>query len=213
MCGRYYIDQEADLAEIRQIFAELNQRFFGTPALAAAKTGEIFPTNVVPVIRPVSMPEGTRLLPDLMQWGFPQPFPGRSSNLLINARAETAAVKPTFRQAVRTGRVLIPATAFFEWQHPTDGSKGQKMRLYRDGEPVFYMAGLARDFAADAAQPFSLPRFVILTGAANESVSPLHDRMPLVLARTLLRRWLTDDGFAAQVLQEPVQAAFAMGAA
>ncbi len=213
MCGRYYIDQEEDLAELRKLFAELNERFFGSPALAAARTGEIFPTHVVPVIRAVSTDEGTRLLPDLMQWGFPQQFAGRSSNLLINARAETAAVKPTFRQAVQHGRVLVPATSFFEWQHPADGSKGAKMRLFRVDEPLFYMAGLAREFAPDPKLPFVLPRFVILTGAANPSVSPLHDRMPLVLPRTLLRRWLTDEIFAYQVLQQPIEAAFLIEAA
>ncbi len=205
MCGRYYVDTESDLVEIRKIFAEISQRYFGQPALAALRSGEIFPSQVAPVIRPTETDKGLKLLPDLMQWGFP----GKS--MLINARAETAAIKPTFRDAFRTHRVLIPATSFFEWQKlEGEGKQKLKLRLYRPDEPVFYMAGLYRPMNPEDNQ-LGLPgQFVILTGAANSSVAPIHDRMPLIVPRPLLRRYLQDEQTARTILESAVESQFTL---
>ena len=126
MCGRYYIDQEEDLAEMRQILEEVNRRFHDSPALAAMHTDEIAPSHVVPVLRPEQAGAQSRIIPDLMQWGFPQ---YQGSGLLINARAETAAAKPMFTTATRIGRILVPASAFFEWKHLPQGRKGTKIKL------------------------------------------------------------------------------------
>ena len=137
MCGRYYIDQEDDLAEMRKILTELNKRFYGQPALSAMKTGEIFPSNVVPVlqkqdkwqqtaVQPDKSTDQDHILPGLMRWGFDRPG---GSGLLINARAETAAAKPFFRKAFKYGRILIPASAFFEWRKvPVDADSGPSLR-------------------------------------------------------------------------------------
>jgi putative SOS response-associated peptidase YedK len=204
MCGRYYIDQEEYLAEMRQILEEVNRRYQATDALAALRVGEIKPSHTVPVLRAEPAPVGSgapdRIVPDLMQWGFPR---WQGSGLIINARAETASAKPMFRQALQQCRMLIPAGAFFEWQHFADGRKGQKMRLSLTDEPVFYMAGLARYFDdKDAAEP--LMHFVILTTAANPSVAVIHDRMPLILPRRLLRDWVLDERRALDLLSRPV---------
>ncbi|MDD2533688.1 MAG: SOS response-associated peptidase family protein [Eubacteriales bacterium] len=201
MCGRYYIDTESDLIEIRKIFAELNDRYIGHLASGQLHGGEIFPTQVAPVIRPITTPSGIKLLPDLMQWGFT----GQST--LINARSETATVKPTFKQTLHEGRVLIPATAFFEWQKPSPLERNKaKMRLYRPDEPVFYMAGLYRPIPA-SENPYNLPgQFVIVTGAANSSMSSLHDRMPLIIPRQLLRPYLQDEAAAIRLLNQPIDA-------
>lgn len=199
MCGRYYIEIESDLVEIRKILTDLNERFSGQPALARLKTGEIFPTDVVPVIRTWETDEGPRLLPDLMQWGFAEPYP------LINARAETADSKPTFRRYVADNRVLVPATAFFEWQEPAEaGQKKTKLKLSRPEEAVFYMAGLYRPLAPEQNPLQVTGQFVILTAAANESVSPIHDRMPLIVPRALLRPYLQDQNLARALLHQAV---------
>ena len=206
MCGRYYIDQEEDLAEMRQILEEVNRRFNDTPALAALHAGEIAPSHVVPVLRPETPQPDSRIIPDLMQWGFPR---YQGSGLLINARAETAGIKPTFKSAVRTGRILIPASAFFEWEHLPQGRKGTKIKLSISDEATFYMAGLARFFPDVPGPLANLQRFVILTTAANDSVAPIHDRMPLILPHRLLRRWLLDDqatdGFLQMAVDKPLQ--------
>lgn len=202
MCGRYYIDQEEDLAEMRQILEEVNRKFYNSeqPAAlqpAALKTGEIFPTHAVPVLRPEQAAPDSRIIVDLMRWGFPQ---HQGKGVIINARSETAADKPTFRPAMRAGRILVPANAFFEWQHLPDGRKGRKIKLTLADEPVFYMAGLARDFPEPDEPGPALRRFVILTTAANPSVAAIHDRMPLILPRQHLRRWLLDDQAAVALL-------------
>ena len=204
MCGRYYIDQEEDLAEMRQILEEVNRRFHDSLALTAMRSGEIAPSHVVPVLRPEQQQPDSRIIPDLMQWGYPQ-FQG--SGLIINARAETASNKPMFRTAVRSGRILVPASAFFEWKHVQQGRKGGKVRLSISDEPTFYMAGLARSFPELPGSVENLQRFVILTTSANESVAPIHDRMPLILPHRMLRRWLLDDqateGFLQMVMDKP----------
>ncbi|NLM77430.1 MAG: SOS response-associated peptidase [Ruminococcaceae bacterium] len=201
MCGRYYIDQEEDLAEMRQILEEVNRRFQNTAVLDAVRTGEIAPSHIVPVLR-LHTDDKPRVVADLLQWGFPG-FKGRS--LLINARAETAADKPTFRSAVKQGRVLIPANAFFEWTHDTAGRTGRKMKLYMNDEPTFYMAGLARYFPEVAGIDPPIARFVILTTAANTSVAPIHNRMPLIIPRRDLRAWLSNEQEAQSLLYKPVQ--------
>ena len=207
MCGRYYIETESESLEIRKIFAELNSRFLQNPVISQLRGGEIFPTQVVPVIRPMETPQGVKLLPDLMQWGIP------GQTLLINARAETASQKPTFRQSLQSRRILIPATSFFEWQKrpdPVHMSKVQKQKyvLSRPDKPVFYMAGLYLPIQSDQNPNGLTGQFVILTGAANSSVSPIHDRMPLVLPRQLLRHWLQQDDIAQNILAQPIQAFF-----
>lgn len=206
MCGRYYIDQEEDLAEMRQILEEVNRRFHDSLALSAMRTGEIAPSQVVPVLRPDRQTPDSRIVPDLMQWGFPQ---YQGSGLIINARSESALVKPMFKSAVKTGRILVPASAFFEWEHLPharlpQARKGRKMTLSMTDEPIFYMAGLARYFPNIPGSIMDLWRFVILTTSANASVAPVHDRMPLILPRSLLRRWLLDDQAAEEFLQQPV---------
>lgn len=199
MCGRYYIEVESDLVEIRKILSDLNERFAEHPALARLKTGEIFPTDIVPVIRTWQTDEGTRLLPDLMQWGFSEPCP------LINARAETADSKPTFRENFLEHRVLVPASAFFEWQKPTvAGQKKTKLKLSRPEEAVFYMAGIFRPFTPGSNPLQMTGQFVILTAAANESISPIHDRMPLIVPRSLLRPYLQDIHRARELLHTAV---------
>ena len=203
MCGRYYIETESDLVEIRKIFAELSDRYFGQPASQALHGGEIFPSQAAPVIRPMVTAEGVKLLPDLMQWGFP------GKTLLINARAETAASKPTFRQALHGGRILVPATSFFEWQQVGSSARDKtKLRLYRPSEPVFYMAGLYRPIPPEQNPNQLSGQFVILTGAANASVAPIHDRMPLVLPRHLLRAWLQQESLALELLTQAIRADF-----
>jgi putative SOS response-associated peptidase YedK len=197
MCGRYYIEQEEDLAEMRQILTEVNRRYQGTEALSAMRTGEIAPSHVVPALRL----SGETVVADLVQWGFLR-FQG--SGLVINARAETAAEKPMFRDALRQGRILVPANAFFEWRHDASGRAGQKMKLSLSREPTFYMAGLARFFTEPGQAAWQLDRFVILTTAANDSVRPVHDRMPVIVPRDQLRSYLQDEAAARLLLARPV---------
>src|SRR5688500_9258472 len=112
---------------------------------------------------------------------------------MINARAETAAGKPAFRDALRRRRCLIPADGFYEWTKAPDGTKLPHFITPAEGGLLAF-AGLWetwRDNADPEAPP--LRSCTILTRAAQGSVTELHDRMPLALPRDAWDFWLAAD--------------------
>ena len=177
MCGRYSLSDGEDNAQILQIIREIDRKY---PA-GSYQTGEIFPTNTVPVL----LSEMGRLVPELSVWGFPR---YQGSGILINARAETAAQKQTFRDSMLERRCVIPSTGFYEWD------ANRKKHLFRlPGEQVLYMAGLYQNFDG-------VRRYVILTVPANESLKGIHFRMPVVLMQENLERWTLDTDAALKYL-------------
>jgi putative SOS response-associated peptidase YedK len=179
MCGRYVCeeDQSIDLAALYRAVR------ISHPDVTL-KSGEIFPTETVPLLM------GREVTPAPAAWGF-RGFDGKG--IIINARAETAAVKPAFADAVRGGRCVIPATGYFEWT-PTK----EKHRFSpADGE-LLYMAGLCR------VTPEGL-RFVILTTPASPVplAASVHPRMPLLLPAPSVGDWIREPAFARHYLQSP----------
>ena len=145
MCGRYVIEpvDPAILEMIREINrTKLAELFNAADQPPIKKGGEIVPTSVVPVI--ASSKTGERkVFP--MKWGFSQPSAaGKSGALLINARSETAAEKPTFREAWRKHRCVIPASGYYEWEHDGKKKPGQKYRIHPVGKDHVWLAGLYR---------------------------------------------------------------------
>lgn len=190
MCGRYYIDDGETIAEMRKIIEEVNKRHHDTPQGSSMKTGEIFPTDIAPVL----VVQEQSIAPALMRWGYPK---WQGSGVVINARAETAAERPMFRTSIRRMRCIIPATGFFEWDH-TDGHPKTKFLLQRQETPMLYMAGLYSFFEDKLGAQYSA--FVILTVNANATVSPIHDRMPLIIDAGQNDRWLHDEQYAITLL-------------
>lgn len=172
MCGRYYIDpKESD--QIRTIIEEVERRQGDSEAHAAMKLGEIYPTNIVPVV--------TENGAELMKWGY-----SGYKNRVINARSETAFEKPMFRKSLLERRCLIPASGYYEWKRTQSGAKSkQKYALYLPGRPLF-MAGIWRE-----EQNETLPVFVILTREASPAIAEIHDRMPVILPEEIQREWLS----------------------
>ncbi|MFO7322856.1 MAG: SOS response-associated peptidase [Chloroflexota bacterium] len=107
-------------------------------------------------------------------------------NKLINARAETAHEKPSFRAAFRRRRCLIPTNGFYEWQ-TANGDKRPHFIYLRD-EPVFAFAGLWEIWYSPDGD--ELRTCTILTTAANDLLRPLHERMPVILKRENYADWL-----------------------
>nr|WP_297173095.1 SOS response-associated peptidase family protein [uncultured Agathobaculum sp.] len=169
MCGRYEFTLEEPT--LRALWEQAQQRF---PEVRM-EAGEIVPASFAPALRR----EGNGILPQPMQWGFPS----GASGLVINARAETAAAKAMFRDALRHGRCAIPASAFYEWSHDRAHNK---YSLRQPGHKVLYLAGLYRAYRDGC-------RFVILTRPANQSVADLHDRMPVLLPPERVEDWVRDD--------------------
>lgn len=107
MCGRYYIDDE-DIA-----FRKIIHEAVSNKGDMNVKTGEIFPAYKAPVL----LNDGKRTRPFIMEWGFPSFY---KSGVIINARAETALEKRTFKEPLLSRRCVIPASGFFEWQRNDD---------------------------------------------------------------------------------------------
>jgi putative SOS response-associated peptidase YedK len=118
---------------------------------------------------------------------------------MINARAETAATKPAFRDALKRRRCLIPASGFYEWTKAADGSKLPHFITPADGGLLAF-AGLWETWR-DRQNPDAPPlrSCTILTRAADGPVTQLHDRMPLALPAGAWDAWLDADSSAGEV--------------
>ncbi|MFA6312543.1 MAG: SOS response-associated peptidase [Sterolibacterium sp.] len=121
-------------------------------------------------------------------------------NRPVNAKAETAAIKPMFRQAFRKSRVLVPADAFYEWKSVA-GKKQPYLIRMRDQSP-FGMAGLLEHWRGPEGE---IQTFTILTTEPNPLLAGIHTRMPAIIRREDYGGWLdsglTDVGVLQRMLQ------------
>lgn len=196
MCTRFYVEPNTE--DIREIIAQvqrsqLNDKFIKAGS-AILTSGEIRPTNVVPVI--ASNRNGARsVFP--MKWGFQ--VPGRS--LLVNARVETAAEKPSFKESWKKHRCIIPASWYFEWEHliGNAGQKktGDKYMIQPRGNSMTWLAGLYR-------LEDGLPVFTILTREPTRELRRIHDRMPLILPAEFIDQWIKPDSSPTELLRYAV---------
>lgn len=178
MCGRYYIDENA-MNKVKELLQETDTSW---KLCTEKNTGDVHPSEKALVLTG----KGPHLSAEWMQWGFPQKD---GKGLLINARAETVSERVTFRESVLHRRCVIPARHYYEW------NRAKEKVTFMGKEPVLYMAGLYQRFGGEE-------RFVILTTQANLSVSPVHDRMPLLLEENEVENWIYEDGFMNYVLQK-----------
>jgi putative SOS response-associated peptidase YedK len=111
-------------------------------------------------------------------------------NKLINARAESIPAKPSFRDAFRRRRCLVPADGFYEWRKDTKPKQPYLIHM-KDGEP-FAFAGLWENWRDPATETW-VRTFTIITTDANEVAAPIHNRMPAILAPGDYGRWLGEE--------------------
>jgi putative SOS response-associated peptidase YedK len=141
----------------------------------------------------------------LLRWGL-IPHWAKSGEMAagaINARAEEAATKPAFREALKRQRCLIPADAFYEWQRLQGKSRRPFAFVLESGEPYAF-AGLW-----DCWQPREgeiLETFTILTTTPNQAVAPVHNRMPVILKPQDYERWLDPEAAPPADLLHPFPA-------
>ena len=192
MCCRYYIE---DTTEMQAIVSDMMRSSLVRKwnELYPIKTyGEMSPTDIVPVIAS-NRNRQRAVFP--MKWGF------TGKTLLMNARVETAAVKPTFRDAWKSHRCIVPASYYYEWVHLI-GNKGKtktgdKYAIQPQGSSMTWLCGLYR-FEND------LPFFVILTREPGEQIRFIHDRMPLILPEHLVNSWIDPDVDPDELVRESV---------
>lgn len=139
----------------------------------------------------VRMEQGQRHFA-LVRWGFIPSWvkeikPGKP---LINARAETVAEKPSFRNAMKRRRCLIPADGFYEWQGDIPGKK-QPFLFHRPDHDLFAFAGLWEHWmGADGSE---IETGLIITGEPNAVVAQIHNRMPVIIMPEHFNLWLAGD--------------------
>jgi putative SOS response-associated peptidase YedK len=153
----------------------------------------IAPTQPVLAVR--SGARGAREA-SLLRWGLVPSFAGddAAGNPLINARAESVATRPAFREPFRSRRCLIPATGFYEWRHV--GGARDPCLIRVQGRPLFAFAGLWDLWKGPDGR---LESCAIVTTDANTLVAPIHDRMPVLLDRSAYDLWLDPAAPAADV--------------
>jgi putative SOS response-associated peptidase YedK len=181
MCGRFALATEKHLLEI---LFELDLQ----PDFDFKPRYNIAPAQKVPVVR-LDSKEGKRELTE-MKWGL-VPFWAKDisiGNRLINARAETVAEKPSFRDAFKKRRLLVPASGFYEWKK----TAGRKTPYYISNADrrLLALAGLWERWDKEG-EP--LETFTILTTAPNSLVAELHDRMPVIISQADYENWLQPD--------------------
>jgi putative SOS response-associated peptidase YedK len=140
---------------------------------------------------------------ELMQWGL-VPAWSREPKVAystINARAETVASKPAFRKPLATQRCLIPATGYFEWAQTSQGKQPYRIGLRSDGaqgtkapeglDEIFAFAGLYDIWEGPGGR--ELQSYAIVTTRANDALSAIHSRMPVILPSGVEGEWLDGD--------------------
>ena len=184
MCGRYRLSRPKQILE----------EYFGSDC-GEENWGpryNIAPTQPVPVIRQ-SPKEPIRHL-SLMRWGLIPSWAKDATGaaMMINARSETANSKPAYREPLKFRRCLIPADGFYEWQKT--GKYKQPYCFEVNHGQLFAFAGIW-DSWKDPSGSW-IRTCSILTTTANAVTSPVHNRMPVILAPDSYDRWLdpgTDD--------------------
>jgi putative SOS response-associated peptidase YedK len=177
MCGRFTLF-EPDKVLSREFGVS------GIPPLSPRYN--IAPSQSVVAVR--STPAGSGREIALLRWGLIPSWSKDSAigNRLINARAETAREKPSFRNAFRRHRCLIPANGFYEWRRQERGKQPYFVRM-RD-ERLFAFAGLWDRW--ESPDKGVIETCTILTTSANPVLAPIHDRMPVILPSAGYARWL-----------------------
>jgi len=192
MCGRYELHSHPTVIALQ----------FGLSAVPElAPRYNIAPQTPVPVVRLDA--RGARELV-LLRWGL-IPFWAKDAAIgsrMINARSESVASKPAFRQPFRRHRCLLPADGFYEWT----GAAGRRQPVWigASDHRLLGLAGLYDTWRDPGGA--TVESCTILTTAANALVAPLHDRMPVIIRPDDYARWLGGSAEAAAALLAPLPA-------
>ena len=121
-------------------------------------------------------------------WGITS----RDKKLIINARAESATEKTMFSESIKNRRCILPAAGFYEW----DAGKTKFVFKRTDEKPIYFAGFYDLSENRDS--------FVILTTAANASMKPVHDRMPVMIDKENVRDYLNDTLAAMEMINKPM---------
>lgn len=181
MCGRVTLD--IDINELKEIL----ERAFNVTQMTLDdydKRYNIAPSqNVVSIIN-----DGTSNRAGYLKWGYIPPFVKTLSGFkpIINTRSETAATKPSFKNAFATKRCIILASSFYEWNSKSGTRTPYNVKLKE--QKVMPLAGLWSSYKQEGSSP--IYTCSILTTEANEMMKRVHHRMPVILTPENSKIWL-----------------------
>lgn len=170
MCGRYLL-----LSKAQDLLFRYN---LNTTGISLFINGEIYPSCTVPVITN----ENKKAI-ELLKWGY---ILKDNKNQLINARSESINEKTLFKESFHSKRCLIPVDAFYEWKS-VESKKERYIISLRD-KTILSMAGIYKTFIDE--NNIRHKRFVVITTNANEAMSKIHSRMPVILDKESEDVWL-----------------------
>lgn len=205
MCGRFALTAAPE--EVEHVFAVAEIGDF-PPRYNIAPTQPIMMVEPAPT-RPAgsNLPERQAVL---VRWGFIPAWAKKTEDvsLMINARSESAATKPSFRTAMRHRRTLIPASGFYEWRKLADGRRQAYWLRPRDGGLIAF-GGLMESYCEPGGS--EIDTGAILTTRASADIRDIHDRMPVVIKPEDFSHWLncrTNEPRHVAELMQPMEEGF-----
>ena len=183
MCGRFVITSPAEA--LADLFGT------GNPPPNIRPRYNVAPTDPVPVVR--FNPETRERTLDVLRWGL-VPYWAKDIKIgytMINAKAETVAEKPAYREAFKSRRCLIPADGFYEWKKLGPKAK-QPYAIVMKDRSLFGFAGLWERWK-DKASGEITRSCTMITTTPNEVCAPIHDRMPVIVDPADYGKWLGED--------------------
>ena len=189
MCGRYAINTEDEIIEIREILKEISKRITEDKFKNYDKFGsDAYPGVTAPIITP-----DNKLTKGI--WGF-EKWDGKG--IIFNARSEGLIASRFFSKHISDGRCIVPAKSYYEW-YKSDIDKKIKYSIYDSANKPLYMAGLMKN---DSAGNIS---YVVITKAANDNIKFIHDRMPLLLTENEAVSWISPEFISKLLLSDSVR--------
>lgn len=175
MCGRYTVNTEDEIMEMRDIIQEISIRIMNEAEFDYGK--EAYPSCIAPVITPNKQLS-------LAKWGFEK---WDKKGVIFNARSETIETNKVFSHYLNNGRCIIPASSYYEWIR-LNNKPIEKYRIFsEEGKPIF-MAGIIKNNINLNKQ-----EYVIITRKAADNISFIHHRMPLILSAEQALLWMSGD--------------------
>lgn len=176
MCGVFYVDDDT-MREMEKIARKIDRK--------PAATGDVHPSQPALILRA----DHGEMVSEVLKWGYES---YGKKKPIFNARSETVQERPMFRYDFEERRCLIPASKFYEWKQ--DGTKQKEKYEFFTPDKILYLAGIYhKDPDGD--------RFTILTRAAEGCMTGIHHRMPLILYKEDMGKWLFSKEEAEKLLE------------
>jgi putative SOS response-associated peptidase YedK len=199
MCGRAYETYTDDELRMRYV----NERWKRNPSWGSQKVTRNYnlsPTQTAPVV----LVRDAELSVEFMRWGL-IPFWAKDVKSvvkfsLINARGEEIEEKRAYKQAFERRRCIVPLSGFFEWLRPQEGPK-RPFAIHLKNEPIMSVAGVWEHWQSKDTGEL-IDSFSIITTSANDAMSGIHDRMPVILERKDEAAWLDPENHDVAALKK-----------